>query len=149
MAKVVAERPRGGRGARLGKGYLKDLQRTPVEDRRTREGIGARCRWNANWSRVHLGPLRRFLASNVGRPWDEVHSEVCRELRGDPFVRGRFLSLVERHVERDVILIEGVPCRATGRAWGSPLVNYAGHFAYVCPQSGLLKKVAERSRRKT
>ena len=25
----------------------------------------------------HLGPLKRFLRSRVGRPWDTVFSEVC------------------------------------------------------------------------
>lgn len=30
-----------------------------------------------------LGPLRRFLLSRVGQPWDKVWSEICQVLKGN------------------------------------------------------------------
>jgi hypothetical protein len=144
MAKVLVERPRGGRGVAVGKGYRKELQRTPVEEMRTREGMRARCRHNPKWFTDHLGPLRRFLLSEVGRPWNLVYSEICREIgKGFP-TREHFLLHVYQYVEKDVILIDGVPCHGAGHEHGSPLRNYGGRYLYICPKSGLLKKVPER-----
>jgi hypothetical protein len=144
MAKVLVERPRGGGGDSIGKGYRKELQRTPVEELRTREGIKARSRRNPKWFTDHLGPLRRFLLSQVGRPWDLVYSEICQGVRKGFPVREHFLLHVYQYVERQVILIDGIPCHGEGRNYGSPLKNYGGQYLYVCPKSGLLKKVPER-----
>jgi hypothetical protein len=146
MAKVLVERPRGG-DRWAGKGYLKDLQRTPVEEMRSREGIKARARGNRKWFSDHLGPLRRFLLSNVGRPWDLVYSEICRGTRARFPVREHFLIHVYQYVEAKVVLVDGVPCRGDGWGYGTPLTNYANQYLYVCPKSGLLKKVP--GRRKT
>jgi hypothetical protein len=143
MAKVLVERPRGGfRGT--GKGYLKELQRTPQEDQPSREGIKARARGDRKWFNDHLGPLRRLLLSNVGRPWDIVYSEICRGTRAGFPVREHFLLHVYQYVETKVVLIDGVPCRGDGPGYGTPLTNFAGQYLYVCPISGLLKKVPGR-----
>jgi hypothetical protein len=144
MAKVLVERPRGGRGVPVGKGYRKELQRTPIEETRTREGIKARCRNNPKWFSDHLGPLRRFLLSQVGRPWDLVYSEICQGVRKGFPVREHFLLHVYQYVERAVILVGNIPCHGEGRVYGTPLSNYSGQYLYVCPKSGLLKRVPER-----
>ena len=113
MAKVLVERPRGGYRC-AGKGYLKDLQRTPIEEMRSREGIKARARGNRKWFNDHLGPLRRFLLSNVGRPWDVVYSEICRGLargfRSASISSSTSISTSRRRWS----LIDGVPCRGDG-----------------------------------
>jgi hypothetical protein len=54
------------------------------------------------------------------------------------------LHHVHDYVEKRVILIDGIPCHAEGRIYGSPLMNYNGQNLYVCPKSGLLKKVPTR-----
>ncbi|MFX8308882.1 hypothetical protein ABTL21_19880, partial [Acinetobacter baumannii] len=38
----------------------------------------------------NLGPLRRFLERQVGRPWNDVYSEIARNLR--------VTSTVQQHV---------------------------------------------------
>ena len=146
MAKILVERPRGGRCVAVAKGYRKELQRTPVEDLRTREGIKARSRGNPKWFTDHLGPLRRFLLSQAGRPWDLVYSEICQGLRKGFPVREHFLLHVHQYVEKRVVLIDGIPCHAEGRIYGRPLANYGGRYLYVCPKSGLLKRVPTRKK---
>jgi hypothetical protein len=84
MAKVITERPRAGHGnesrkwgRRLGK-HEYDAEdhgatRAPVA-RRNQYG------WNAKRFSDLLGPLRRYLRKQVGRPWDTVWSEISHTL---------------------------------------------------------------------
>ncbi|MBI1842770.1 MAG: hypothetical protein HYR88_18170 [Verrucomicrobia bacterium] len=48
-----------------------------------------------------LGPLERWLRSQVGRPWDVVYSDACAVIRADSVVRAHIknhlLEFVERH----------------------------------------------------
>src|SRR5436190_9854635 len=63
MDRVLVERPRSGAGYG-GKGYRKQLQRTPIEDQRTREGIRVRSSGGSKSFNDHLAPLERFLRTN-------------------------------------------------------------------------------------
>jgi hypothetical protein len=143
MARVLVERPRGGSGL-AGKGYRKEQGRTPPEEWRSREGIKHPWRASPKWFRDHLGPLRRFLISNVGRPWDAVYSEICEATRRGFPVREHFLSHVYQYVERSVTLLDGIPCHGSGSQHGTPLRNHAGYYLYVCPKTGLLRRVPGR-----
>ena len=76
MDKVIVERPRrGGDRARKGR-PPRDL-----EDQPAKEGIGRPYRTDSKSLNEHLGPLRRFLRKQVGRPWNKVYSEICEGLR--------------------------------------------------------------------
>jgi hypothetical protein len=147
MAKVLVERPRGGAGY-AGKGYRKEMQRAPPEEWRGREGIKDRWRGGSKHFSDHLGPLRRYLLSNVGRPWDLVYSEICEGTRQGFPVREHFLVHVFQFVEKSVILVDGVPCYGEGYSYGTPIRGDHWRSLYVCPRSGLLKRVPERRRRK-
>lgn len=74
---------RGRRGA----GWKKPGRRRKFEDCPRQEPIDRRGTKHFD---DHLGPLKRFLASRVGRPWDDVWSELCGQLDR----RG----LLQRHV---------------------------------------------------
>ncbi len=143
MAKVLVERPRGGAGY-AGEGYRKEWQRTPPEDWRGRERIKDRWQGGSKYFSDLLGPLHRYLLSNVGRPWDLVYSEICAEIRGKFPVREHFLLHVFQFVDRSVILIDGVPCHGEGRSYGTPLRGSRWRSLYVCPSSGLLKRLPVR-----
>ena len=76
MAKVVTERPRRGHGnpskkwgRRLGKNEHDAEDHGP-----TRAPIARRHQdgWNAKEFSDLLGPLRRYLRKQVGRPWNKV-----------------------------------------------------------------------------
>src|SRR5580700_2479089 len=93
----------------------------------------------------NLAPLRRFLESQVGRPWDKVFSEIAERLRAD--------STVQQHVRdhlRDFVATRprrGIAVwysRDNETLWHQPL--------YVDPRDGILKRTdrlpEQRARRR-
>src|SRR5690606_5409802 len=87
-----------------------------------------------------LEPLRRFLRSNLGRPWSKVDSEIraCLDGRG---VLGRHLL---DHLEWEVstqCFLDGKRVMTLGRRGGRP-APVSGF--YVHPKSGLLREAPRR-----
>jgi hypothetical protein len=150
MAKVIVERPRiGSRGRGKPKGYFRDQQRLSDEGLPVREGIRKRWQGGTKTLNEHLGPLRRFLDSQVGRPWDKVFSEICAHINRDSAVQDHVRDHVQDYVATQVILIDGVPCDgAGGCGYGQPLHYRSWKHWYVCPRSGILKRIKARSRRR-
>src|SRR5207244_2148033 len=85
----------------------------------------------------HLGPLRRFLHSNVGRPWDKVYSEICQHVDRGNVVQKHILTHLFEYVIVDVEMIDGEPYRkARSRsAYHSNPLRGPNQW-YVCPKSG-------------
>ncbi|HLJ45238.1 MAG TPA: hypothetical protein VKU01_04490 [Bryobacteraceae bacterium] len=88
-----------------------------------------------------LGPLRRYLRKNVGRPWNKVYSEACEVLRSggrgvEHVLDVHLLSEVDRDVEMD----------SEGNAF-SVQFGYRISGFFVHPRTGLLC-VAKRLKRK-
>jgi hypothetical protein len=157
MGKVLVERPRikSRRSARgPAKGYRKRLDRCYADDGSPplREGIKHRYGNNRKHFNEHLGPLRRFLDSNVGRPWDKVYSEICRHVDRENVVQKHILTHLFDYVVVRTVSIDGEPCRAEshwGHRYGEPLrTSTRRHRWYVCPKSGLLRKSRYVPRRK-
>lgn len=148
MGKVLVERPRlgGWRGARRpGKGYAKRLKKCldAGESPPAREGI-KRQQVHTKSFNEHLSPLRRFLDSNVGRPWDKVYSEICKHVDRGNVVQKHILTHLFDYVVVNTVLLDGEPCRGEphwGYRYGEPLRTSARRDRwYVCPKSGLLRK---------
>jgi hypothetical protein len=148
MGKVLVERPRL-KVCRYSpgpeKGYRKRIERCYEDDGSppARESIKKRYGANRKYFNEHLGPLRRFLDSNVGRPWDKVYSEICRHVDRGNVVQKHILTHLFDYVVTNVILIDGEPCRGTAyaRQYGESVRTSASyHQWYVCPKSGLLRK---------
>jgi hypothetical protein len=140
MAKVIVERPRLGGGLRRPKGIRKRERLAMADLMPEREGM--RRRW-VSWRKMlneHLGPLRRFLRSQVGRPWNKVHSEISQHLRLDSAVQSHVLDHLDDFVARHVDEIDGVLYARTGGWAGRPL----GSLFYVCPRTGLLRENKRR-----
>lgn len=146
MAKVIVERPRHkGWTSKKPKGYARYLGKHEF-DFQKREGI-KRC-WRSGLKTLneHLGPLRRFLHSQVGRPWNKVFSEICANINRNSAVQDHVRDHVWDFVEVNVIEIDGVPCFGAGarygRYYGVPLhTSWRKDNLYVCPRTGILKKV--------
>jgi hypothetical protein len=147
MAKVLVERPRPGSrdGSWPEKGYRKRLRKGMAQEDSppAREGMkapyGSRRPFNE-----HLGPLRRYIDSQVGRPWDKVYSEICSHVDRGNVVQKHILTHLFDYVVTHVILIDGELCHGEGRRCGEPLRDECRWFRaewYVCPKSGLLKRV--------
>lgn len=148
MGKVLVERPRlrpWKYKPGPGKGYRKRVDRcldagypTPA-----REGMKVRYGHRTKHFNEHLGPLRRFLDSNVGRPWDKVYAEICKHVDRGNVVQKHILTHLFDYVVVHTVLIGGVPCRGDGgwRRYGTPLrASHSRHQWYVCPKSGLLRR---------
>jgi hypothetical protein len=134
MAKVIVERPRirSCYRDRHRKGRRRDLQRFGL-DWLKRERVGT----TDKHFNEHLGPLRRYLDDQVGRPWDQVHAEICRHIRADSVVQKHILTHVEQYVETKVIERDGVLFHGAGWCVGRLLRS----GWYVCPRSGVLRRV--------
>jgi hypothetical protein len=96
----------------------------------------------------HLAPLRRFLESCVGEPWDYVFAEICEHLSRNSAVQDHVRDHVPDFVATHVLLIDGVPCDGRGGSYGRPLDRNRRLRLYVCPRTGLLCRLAERPSRK-
>jgi len=149
MGKVLVERPRLGRNRAEkwpGKGYRKRLKKYQEagDSPPRREGMKHSYGYGIKHFNEHLGPLRRFLDANVGRPWDKVYSEICKHVDRGNVVQKHILTHLFDYVVVDTVLIDGEPCRAKphwGYCYGEPLrTSNRYHRWYVCPSSGLLRK---------
>ena len=138
MFQVIIERPRVGANwgpAKGRRGEPRRQQEGPTWEPVSR-GRGTKC-LNEN-----LAPLRRFLQSRVGRPWDAVRSEICSILNVRSAVQQHVLVHVKQMVEENAVLVDGRP-HHPGRGFGGRsliLANRWGGF-YVCPRTGVLATV--------
>jgi hypothetical protein len=147
MDKVVVERPRWGRGhATAAKRSHRRTSTLLGEDAPAKESMRP-YRERKHFS-DHLGPLRRFLSSNVGRPWDKVFSEISARITPSSTVQRHILGHLFSYVEVDVVdVIRGVPY-AHGWRGLAPVTSYHGRDQFfVHPKSGLLLPAPLRERR--
>jgi hypothetical protein len=136
MAKVIVERPRGGQRLKSPKGYHRRLQRIAPEDQLKRESITRPWVNSGKWLSERLGPLRKYLWSQLGRPWDKVFSEICQHIRLDSAVQSHVRDHIGDFVEVSVELVNGVPYAKTG--WRRSR-RVDERMLYVCPKTGLLR----------
>src|SRR5689334_8741261 len=104
MAKVIVERPRYGGGLKFQRNADRKWQCLPVDERPRAEAIKARWRQSKVQPKrlnENLAPLRRFLRSRVGRPWDEVYSEICERINRDSAVQLHIWQHLWDYVETD------------------------------------------------
>jgi hypothetical protein len=139
MSKVVIERPRRGHSLLSSKTGLRTRHYDPDKeyDDLPKRVSGSRSKHiraeEIKYFSDLLGPLRRFLRKNVGRPWDRVYSEMKKHL-DDRKVTGRHVfehvgDMVETHafIDRDGEIYK----------WGHG-GRYLVDGFYVDPRTGLL-----------
>jgi len=130
MAKVIVERPRVG-GGWLRKGRPLRDEDEPWPKFRRDDLHDRTKRLNEN-----LAPLRRYLAAQVGRRWDDVWSEICENLKPK--------STVQQHVRDHIPDFVAIKTSVRdGSIWVhdrfSPcLLKDARTRLYVDPVSGIL-----------
>jgi hypothetical protein len=132
MYKLIVERPRRGGGYRSEIPAPDDLEDSPRQ-----EGLRKRHR-SRKWLNENLRPLERFLASQVGRPWDKVYSELCAGIDRRNTVQQHIHQHLEDFVAIKVVEIDG-ELRAS-RRWRmhEPLSSSSSAKYYVDPGHGLL-----------
>lgn len=143
MSKVIVERPRVGRaaaGLRAGRTrVVEDDDGEPI--RATRGGRAPKRDKPQKTKRLNetLNPLRRYLQSQVERPWNKVYSEISENLKPT--------STVQQHVRDHIEDFVAIKTRtragevmATGR-WGGERALAEDHRRfYVHPRTGLLRE---------
>jgi hypothetical protein len=150
LSEIVIERPRGGMriSSTSLKGFKKTLYKLTVEA--SEDGLlnpyMIKVRNGSKFLSDHLGPLRRFLKSKVGKPWNEVYSELSQRLDASTMAGRHVLDHVWRYVEQHVELIDGVPYRKPYYGSQIKLVGYRYTSFYVHPETGILCLVKNTSR---
>lgn len=143
MYKVIVERPRRGTGQARSRPDPVDPEDSPRQ-----EGIRKR-HTSRKWLNENLRPLERYLASQVGRPWDKVYSEICAGIDRRNTVQQHIHQHLDDFVAVVVIEIDGRLHRQRGW-WGmQPLDSTWGPRFYVDPHTGLLRRNRGRERART
>jgi len=146
--KVLTERPRDG--GRRGKGYRKARQRQNEANYAWRAGDDPAPGCKQGMRRPYkvsggckrftdvLGPLVRFLHSRVGKPWSEVHSEICAQLKGRSTQQQHLLDHLNQMVVTDLAWENGKLVHANG----TPFLTRSDF--YVDPRDGTLRPVPKK-----
>jgi hypothetical protein len=142
LSEIVIERPRSGMriSSRRLKGQKKQLNK--LTEVASEDGLLSpyliKPRNKSKYLSDHLGPLRRFLRSHVGQPWNDVYSKLCRQLDTSTMAGQHVLTHVWDYVERHVELIDGIPYSKP--YWIGPrrLDRNCRDQFYVHPETGCL-----------
>lgn len=147
MARVIVERPRiPDRKARKGRSLPFD--QLPAREGMRRPHLRS---WGGKQLNENLAPLRRFLQSRAGRPWDKVRSEMSAVLSPRSAVQKHVFDHLKQMVEENAVLIDGRACHPPSRGVRGGEEIRAGRFFgdfYVCPRTGLLREGVREPRRK-
>ncbi len=141
MHKVVVERPRWNPGPG------KNGRRANLPDELLPKFAGIKRPHTRRKGLTDLlGPLRRWLHSQLGRPWNAVYSEACAVIKSDSVIRAHIkthlLEFVERHTfihNRQVCVLD-----TSRRSGGIVPINtrrYGRSAFYVHPKTGLLQEI--------
>jgi hypothetical protein len=133
MNKIIVERPRKWKGNDAEAARRRDDFEGPSQ-------LGIRAGYSHRALNENLAPLRRYLRTQLGRPWDKVFSEICARIDGRNTVQQHILQ----HID-DFIAIN-VDIRADGELidlGGRPSFFRASHELiqelYVDPHTGLIR----------
>ncbi|HAX75497.1 MAG TPA: hypothetical protein DCY88_06635 [Cyanobacteria bacterium UBA11372] len=146
LDRIVIERPRSGfrLSSRRIKGQKKLLQQ--ITEIASTDGLLSpyliKTRGKTKYFSDHLGPMRRWLRSKVGQPWDIVYNELCQRIDTKTLCGQHLIFHVWQFVEREVYLIYGLPYHKHGYRY----YGWRGEGLYVHPETGMLCKV-ERGKR--
>lgn len=150
MSKVVIERQRHGHSLRNRKTGLRILNYEVDRDyddlpKRVSGSRNKHLR-TAGRSEVKsfsdlLGPLRRYLRKNVGRPWDKVYSELAQHMDKRKTTGIHVFQHVEREVKQHCFTGDD------GKVYYYHSYSSPGlvHGLYVHPRTGLLCRSDEKS----
>ncbi|NEZ67896.1 hypothetical protein D0962_34960 [Leptolyngbyaceae cyanobacterium CCMR0082] len=146
LSEIVIERPRGGMriSSKKLKGYRKELEQ--ITRVATEDGLLSpyliKPRRKSKWLSDHLGPLRKLLQSQVGQPWDQVYSRLCRDLNPRTMAGQHVIDHLWDFVEQHVEIIDGLPYAKNNRwSWRGERPSLADSYGtkfYVHPETRLL-----------
>lgn len=143
MHKVVIERPRWnpGPGKQGRRANLPDELLPKFEGTR-------RAHLHRKGLTDLLGPLKRWLQSQVGRPWNDVYSEACAVIKPDSIIRMHVKTHLLEFLERHTFTYCGKVCVHDSQTRG-PVPLFGSRWRsvfFVHPESGLLLETPQISK---
>lgn len=134
MQKVLHETSRSiDSGRPIKYGFVDGESLAPMRESMRRPHLSG---WGGKVSHLHLAPLKRFMNSRVGKPWDDVFAEVKRTFtKGNALVDDP-LTYVDVAVSTSILDGEVV----VHTRWGVHELSRAGCSFYVHPTTRLLCK---------
>ncbi|MDZ8257945.1 hypothetical protein [Nostoc sp. ChiQUE01b] len=155
LSEIVIERPRGGRRISLKKvtGFKKQLYK--ITQDAIQDGLLnpylIKPTNKSKYLSDHLGPLRRFLRSKVGQPWNDVYSQLCQRLDPSTMAGQHVIDHVWDYVERHVEIIDGGFYSKPYQGYRTQLdVSHRDRF-YIHPETGILcaaEKIPRKQKQK-
>ncbi|ACC79932.1 hypothetical protein [Nostoc punctiforme] len=142
LSEIVIERPRGGRRISLKKvtGFKKQLYK--ITQDAIQDGLlNPYLIKPINKSKYlsdHLGPLRRFLRSQVGQPWNDVYSQLFQRLDPSTMAGQHVIGHVWDYVERHVEIIDGGFYSKPYQGYRNQLNTSHRDRFYIHPETGIL-----------
>lgn len=140
MFKVIVERERRG-GGRERKGRKKDFDDLPKKEG-MRRAHADRKSLNEN-----LAPLKRFLNKAVGRPWNNVFSEICEHINVNSTVQQHVRQHIFDFVHNKDIRIEDSGKVTYRLRYGGAYIELWHGSLYVHPRTGILCKYQRKDRK--
>lgn len=138
MFKIIVEPARKG-GRRTTKSKLR-LDRCEERSHVTGRRLISEKGGYKKWKRVSLSPLKRYLDKQVGRKWDDVHSEIFAHIEGSDAIRSRMQGYLDGFVKCDIWYDRHGMLRCAGEWYldGDPSCWWTRF--YVDPADGVLKR---------
>lgn len=133
MSKLLVERPRLGGGVKFQRSARRKWQRIPIDEGPRAEAIKERWRQSKAGMKSlneNLAPLMRFLRRRIGRPWDEVYSEICERINRD--------SAVQLHIWQHLMMAVLLDSRKIEERISDQRRYCGRNWLYVDPRSKLL-----------
>lgn len=147
MSKVIVERPRLGRSrAGLKPGRTRVVADDDGEPLRTSRGPAREPKAPPPKTKSlneNLNPLKRYLAAQVGRPWNKVYAEISQHLKPSSTVQQHVRDHLEDFVAVKTRMKSGKVVIAPRYGGERPLDQDYCYF-YVHPRTGLLRKNESR-----
>lgn len=152
MSKVVTERPRSGsrHAPSLKTGATIHRDQYDADDHGpTRHPVSAHRQhgWDAKEFSDLIGPLRKYLYKQVGRPWDKIYSELSANLDKRSLSGRHIWTHVLQEVQTHVMEING-QCYEKPRQYSSGVLHTVAGL-YVHPRTRLLRSAPLRSYKHT
>jgi hypothetical protein len=152
IAKVVTERPRRGHSNPSKKTTGLPIRRYDPDaeyDEPVRLPVsrGRQYGWKAKEFSDLINPLKRYLRSCIGKPWNKVHRELSQKLDRRSISGSHIWDHVMREIETDCYIGPDRLAYSNNRRYGGgdrPVVGL-----YVDPRSGLIREQRPRIRRRS